>query len=95
MTADWEAGMAEIAAAAAAWRLRWPGHCRACSGWGGTTYQESHGFAGGGSETMFDECGAHADLRVCHRCGCLGLSVDGSGPCSACGWNYDDGEPSL
>lgn len=70
---------------------RWPAFCRKCGGWGGSSYQESHGFKGGGSETIFDLCGAIEDVRVCHRCGCLGLNEEGEGPCSACGWNFDDG----
>jgi hypothetical protein len=83
------------AAMAAAWREKWPGHCKACHGWGGKSFTERHGFKGGGGEQMFDECQAIEDARVCHRCGCLGLDVAGEGPCSACGWNYDDGEPTL
>jgi len=79
--------------AASDWRTRWPKHCAACGGWGGTSYQESHGFRGGGSETIFEPCGAIDNLHTCHRCGHPGLTEDGEGPCTACGWDYDDGVP--
>lgn len=79
--------------AAATWRARWPNHCQLCAGWGLTSYEESHGSRGGGTETITDACGAIDDPTVCHRCGANGLTQDGEGPCLACGWNYDDGEP--
>jgi hypothetical protein len=92
---EFEAAEAEYAdsvrAFNAAFARRWPAYCRACGGWGASSYEERHGFAGGGSETITDPCDAIADPRVCHRCGCLGLNADGEGPCSACGWNYDEG----
>lgn len=71
------------------WRNRWPLHCRACDGWGGRTFLQSHG--PGPSEQLFDICGATEDIAMCHRCGVTGLDEDGNGPCTACGWNYDDG----
>ncbi len=82
-----------VAVAAAAWRSAWPNHCTACSGWGGTSYLEMHGFRGGSGEQVFDPCGALPRASTCHRCGQDGLSEDGDGPCRHCGWNYDDGEP--
>jgi hypothetical protein len=85
---------AKVRADAAAFAARWPAYCKACGGWGATSYEERHGFKGGGSETITDPCEAHADPRICHRCGCVGLTDDGEGPCSACGWNYDDGMPA-
>lgn len=86
---------AEIARNAQAWREKWPHHCKACRGWGGSSYEESHGFKGGGSETIFDLCDAHENVHTCHRCGQPGLSEDMEGPCKFCNWNFDDGEPSL
>lgn len=75
-----------------AWAARWPAHCKACGGWGGAAFWQSHGE--GPSEQMFDPCDAPANLATCHRCGEPGLNPDdGGGPCSACGWNYDDGVP--
>jgi hypothetical protein len=80
---------------AAAWREKWPNHCKRCHGWGGSSYEESHGFRGGGSETIFDLCGEDENPLNCHRCGRPGLSEDMEGPCKFCNWNFDDGEPSL
>lgn len=42
---------------------------------------------------MFDPCEATERIETCHRCGLDGLAEDGEGPCTHCGWNYDDGEP--
>lgn len=95
---EWESAMADhyraVEVAAAEWRAKWPNHCKACRGWGGSSYEESHGFKGGGTETIMDPCGAHEDLTICHRCGANGLNEHGEGPCTACGWNCDDGEPT-
>lgn len=82
--------IAHIATVNAEYARLWPHHCKACGGWGGSSFQESHGFKGGGSETIFDPCGSLGDNQ-CHRCLAEGLSEDGDGPCTACGWNYDDG----
>jgi len=80
--------------AAAEWDQKWPDHCKSCNGWGGSVFYENHGLPGVG-EAMFDECGAIEDLTICHRCGKHGLNEDGEGPCSECGWNYDDGKPQF
>ena len=79
----------ETEAAAAAWRATWPNACARCHGHGGT-YDPGNYW----NPPEFDPCGALADT-ACHRCGAAGLTEDGEGPCSACGWNYDDGEPTL
>lgn len=76
-----------------AWQEQWPNHCAACGGWGGSSYQQAHPYGSGvAHETLYDICEA-IDYDVCHRCGQVGLSEDGEGPCSNCGWNYDDGDP--
>lgn len=94
----WELAMqqhsAQVAAAASAWIQRWPAHCKSCGGWGASSYEESHGFKGGGTETFTDPCEAPPGLQTCHRCGYDGLDTEGAGPCIACGWNYDDGMPT-
>lgn len=68
---------------------KWPNYCKACDGWGGKTYYESHG-SPYGHETLFDFCG-ELDEHTCHRCGQAGLKDDSEGPCKFCGWNFDDG----
>lgn len=84
----------ECAEQAAAWRVKWPHHCKACDGWGGSSFTQSHG--PGPGEQMFDVCEALPNMMTCHRCGKDGLSdTDGEGPCSHCGWDYDDGAPSF
>lgn len=94
-----DAVYAEIAAKvqvqADAWAARWPHHCPQCQGWGGSSYTEMHGFNYGSGETLFDPCD-HLPIEVCHRCGQAGMTEDdGAGPCSYCGWNYDDGMPQY
>lgn len=77
------------------WIKRWPHYCTQCNGWGGSSYEESHGFRGGGTETIFEPCDAEP-ISKCHRCGAPGgLDEEGDGPCCACGWNYDDGVPEV
>lgn len=76
------------------WADLWPNHCRACRGWGGATSYQSQPYGMGSvQESFFDPCGAIDNPLTCHRCGAPGLSEDSDGPCGACGWNYDDGEP--
>jgi len=72
------------------WTRRWPHYCPGCAGWGGSSFQESHGMPYG-SETVYDPCWYTDNPAICHRCGELGLDECGGGPCSVCGWNYDDG----
>jgi len=91
----WAESAKQVEIAAAEWRSRWPHHCKHCHGWGGSWYEESHGFKGGGFETIFEPCDALTHPTTCHRCGFAGLDADGNGPCALCGWNCDDGEPTL
>lgn len=88
-----QARVALAKVAADTWRRAWPLHCRACGGWGGHGFTERHGFAYGSGEPMFDPCEAQADPATCHRCGGQGLTQDSEGPCTLCGWDYDDGAP--
>ncbi|KVV40820.1 hypothetical protein WT27_12885 [Burkholderia territorii] len=86
----------EVATAAEVWRRRWPSHCTACGGWGGSTTRQSHPYGSGSAiELIPDPCEAHERVEICHRCGQDGLAEDGDGPCAVCGWNYDDGLPQL
>ena len=85
-----------IAKESAAWQQAWPNHCKACGGWGGANINQSHPYGSGtATETLFDPCGAIENPATCHRCGQDGLSEDGEGPCKYCGWNYDDGDPTV
>jgi hypothetical protein len=82
----------EFAAYDAQWCTTWPNHCKVCGGWGTFTFYESHGFRCGGREQLTDLCERMPSERHCHRCAAAdALADDGAGPCSACGWNYDDG----
>jgi hypothetical protein len=75
------------------WKARWPNHCTGCQGWGGFVFYQSHG--PGPSEQMFDVCERTEDTARCHRCGELGLTEDGEGPCALCTWDFDDGAPGV
>jgi len=79
--------------AALDWRRKWPNACKVCHGWGGGTFYETHGLPGP-AERITDACDSLAET-MCHRCGEHGLTEDSDGPCSFCGWNYNDGEPAL
>jgi hypothetical protein len=85
----YEDGSAAIAIAAEEWRAKWPNHCKKCHGWGGKMWPATRH-----EPEDFDFCGAHLP-DICHRCLHSGLTEDGEGPCSNCGWNFDDGEPML
>ena len=79
----------EIRQANAAWADRWRKHCTACNGWGGFSAPLADARSGG-----FAWCTA-LGAGQCHRCGEHGLSAEGEGPCSVCGWNYDNGMEDL
>jgi hypothetical protein len=72
------------------WKAKWPNYCRSCGGWGLHSFQESHGFRFGSSETIIDPCGALAET-MCHRCGNEGMDPDHERACFFCGWHEDDG----
>jgi len=74
------------------WKQRWPKYCKNCKGYG-QFYQASDFYDPGGIDPC-EMCTAHeGDGPHCARCGENGLEEDGSGPCTSCGWNYDDGIP--
>ncbi|WP_422928596.1 hypothetical protein [Singulisphaera sp. PoT] len=86
--------LAEIAA----WDARWPNHCKACGGTGGSSSAYDPSPAGvslsPGHFYDFEPCEACAGSGICPRCGTAGLTSEergddstGDGPCSACGWN--------
>jgi hypothetical protein len=84
---------AEIAKLASAWAAKWPNHCKACGGWGGSSYPATGpSYSCGGEPGGFDLCEALPD-GACHRCGAITSDLDGA--CRACGWNFDDGVPQL
>lgn len=83
----------ELKAQQAAWRARWPNHCKACRGWGLTSFSQRH--AVGYTEEVAEPCDHQVDLQACHRCGQPGLDLNSEGPCRFCGWNFDDGTPML
>jgi hypothetical protein len=70
----------------AQWTETWPNHCRQCGGWGATGTGSTWADPGDSS----DPCDALPET-TCHRCGEDGLDEDGNGPCTRCGWNFDDG----
>ena len=80
----------------AAWLAAWPNHCRHCAGWGHRAASQNHVYGSTmATETFTDPCQAIEDARTCHRCGEPGLDENGEGPCTGCGWNYDDGLPGM
>ena len=83
-------GPDELAAISSVWNTKWKHHCTGCGGWGGWTFFQRHA-PELPEERLFDPCEA-LPANTCHRCGQDGLTGDGEGPCSRCGWNYDDGD---
>jgi hypothetical protein len=74
-----------------AWNARWPGACRTCDGFGVFGSPASWEEPGGS-----DPCDDCTGQGYCARCGKPGLTPDtGAGPCSVCGWNYDDARPQF
>ena len=94
---DWEIeeekAYARYKEESAAWKKKWPHHCSSCVGWGYFNVRNVVPYGmGTATETLGEMCDA-IDINICHRCGMDGLNEDGEGPCSHCGWNYDDGVP--
>lgn len=82
---------AERSAVNSKWKAKWPNHCSACGGWGGATSHQSVPYgATTAAMPIFDICDALPETQ-CHRCGQHGLTQESDGPCSFCGWNFDDG----
>ena len=82
--------------AAEAWRERWPNYCRSCNGWGQTVFYQSVPYgATVAYEPITDPCDCALGDQ-CARCGKPdALDEEGEGPCIFCGWNYDEGTPSV
>lgn len=77
----------------AEWKATWPDHCRRCGAEG------THYYSGDLYEPPSTEpCEHCTEKGLCARCGKPGLTNEdegrgedtGSGPCTFCGWNYDD-----
>ena len=81
------------------WLAKWPNFCRSCGGWGVHHYTMYHDGPRYPGEHMMDPCDCTQSRpegpQKCPRCAELGLWNDCTGPCSFCGWNYDDGYPEL
>lgn len=83
--------------------LCWPNHCKKCGGWGLRQFIQSHG--PGLIEHLQEPCECtegsadNEGVPVCARCeerlSFKIMETVGEGPCNNCGWNYDDGMPSL
>jgi hypothetical protein len=88
------AGMAQDAARER-WKAAWPDYCSVCEGRGGTHYAGYFDYkAGAGEPPSFDPCEACVCQGRCARCqSALSDQETGEGPCTACGWNYDDELP--
>lgn len=76
----------------------WPNYCRACEGWGGKQFRETHG-SPYGSELLFDVC-ACVEIGKCPRCGGASLVEDAIALsnddviCSLCLWrSFNEGMP--
>lgn len=87
-TAACKAESARIKAEHDAWVAKWPKACIYCAGAGA--------FGSNGDDFTPPDawpCDACTEQGICARCGFHGLTEAGEGPCSNCGWNYDDAEP--
>lgn len=83
---EWAAKMVPLQAAYVA---KYPNYCKTCGGFGVHCWEERHD-AGYPGEPMSEPCDACTGQGICARCGEKGLDEDGNGPCTHCGWNYDD-----
>lgn len=94
-----EAAAQAAAEARQAYEKDWPEYCRTCGGWGAFILCETHGLPSSGEvlSEPCNDCTQRYDTgpQQCARCGERGLDEDGTGPCTNCGWNYDDGIPQA
>jgi hypothetical protein len=77
----------------AAWKARWPNHCKACGGWG--VLQRTGHEPNESGEITLRLCDA-LPPGTCHRCGApdgIDLQDELSRGCRECGWDFDDGVP--
>lgn len=70
------------------WVEKWPKYCGDCGGAG-----RFHDWGDMYTPPSDEPCDMCTCIGVCARCGERGLTEDGEGPCSRCGWNYDDAIP--
>lgn len=87
-TARYEVAIAE-------YERLWPNYCHICHGEGQFTSQydpSPPGISlGSGYMVDYEPCEWCTEIGKCPRCGKFGLNPeDGEGPCSHCGWNYND-----
>lgn len=83
-----------------AWLSEWPDYCRHCHGQGAHYYTFDPSPTGvslsAGTMEDAEPCDQCTEQGICARCGKAGLDPEtGEGPCSHCGWNYDDGVPEM
>jgi hypothetical protein len=81
----------EIEEAIAAFKAKWPDHCKICGGWGLFEFHETHGFKHGPYERFTEPC-QELPEGSCHRCGLPDMIIEDQ-PCKNCGWHFDDGVP--
>lgn len=94
-TAECARALAEARALNAPWEARWPDYCRKCYGTGIVTFWHTPGDPCHGQEQLTEPCAECTEKGLCARCkGPLTDPEDGDGPCTACGWNYDDMLPA-
>jgi len=78
-----------------AWKLRWPGHCPKCGGWG--MFFVPGKLTGPPENCYPDEsypC-EHLSDDKCHRCGGHLIEDNGNAVCDQCHWSFNDGIPEF
>ena len=78
------------------WLATYPYYCKPCFGLG-QVIEHNYPF----EPDWAEPCSACTEKGLCPRCGQAGLTSDpedlgievGVGPCTYCGWDYDDGLP--
>lgn len=91
----------QVATQNAEYEKQWPNHCKACGGWGITTWTENASPLGSGEYwpmDMSDPCEKCYGAGKCGRCGAeLPVTPDEFEepltPCNACGW--ESGESGI
>lgn len=95
-TADCTQKTAETEQIRREWVSKWPKYCRTC---GGNGLIHDPGYfdyrAGVGLPPSYEPCECTESCR-CARCGEIALKDEtAEGPCTNCGWNYDDALPYV
>ena len=90
-TPECQAQIEKTKAAIVAWKEKWPNYCQECDGAGKHLWFEKRDC--GYSEPMGEPCEC-TEQGICPRCGAQGIDHEtAEGPCSECGWNFDDSMP--